>query len=544
MDLGECETKLKNHYNISYNDSLYILQIIVEEEGMKIPKIEYEVYYPLYNSKNLTKLNLSICKDTKIEISISVKINGSIDKYNPKSDYYNDICSKATSDSGTDITLKDRKNEFVNNNMSLCEENCDLIGYNSDKGKVKCSCDVKLSIPANYDIKFDKKDFFKSFIDIKNILNINIMKCYKTVLQINSLFINYGFFIVGSIVIFYFIDLFIFIAVSFSNVKKEIFYITSAVKIKSNPIKKKKDKNKKKINKKYLPKNNTKNNATKALQLNKNTKKKSRKNNYQGQITRNISEVSYKKMNPDKLYINNNKYGYKILEQKDFELNSLIYEEALKLDHRNFCQYYISLVKYNHPFLFSFGSYNDYNSKTIKIFLFFFSFCSDLAINALFFTDDTMHKIYEDKGAFNLLYQIPQIIYSTIISKIIDSFIKKFALSQDNISGLKQEGSKINIDRKNIKLLCWLKLKFLFFYIIALFLLVFLWYYITCFCGIYVNTQIHLIKDSIISLITSLVFPFAIYIIPAIFRILSLRVEKPTRKILYNFSGFIENWIC
>ena len=53
---------------------------------MKIPKIEYEVYYPLHNSNNLTKLNLSSCKDTKIEISISVKINGSIDKYDPESD--------------------------------------------------------------------------------------------------------------------------------------------------------------------------------------------------------------------------------------------------------------------------------------------------------------------------------------------------------------------------------------------------------------------------------------------------------------------------
>ena len=37
---------------------------------------------------------------------------------------------------------------------------------------------------------------------------------------------------------------------------------------------------------------------------------------------------------------NNNKYGYKILEQKDFELNSLIYEEALILDHRNYFQYF------------------------------------------------------------------------------------------------------------------------------------------------------------------------------------------------------------
>ena len=51
---------------------------------MKIPKLEYEVYYPLYNSNNLTKLDLNLCKDSKIEISIAVSINDSLDKYNPK----------------------------------------------------------------------------------------------------------------------------------------------------------------------------------------------------------------------------------------------------------------------------------------------------------------------------------------------------------------------------------------------------------------------------------------------------------------------------
>ena len=57
IDLCECENILKYEYNISKNDSLYILQIIYEEEGMKIPKVEYEVYYPFYNN-NLKKLNL------------------------------------------------------------------------------------------------------------------------------------------------------------------------------------------------------------------------------------------------------------------------------------------------------------------------------------------------------------------------------------------------------------------------------------------------------------------------------------------------------
>ena len=50
INLGKCENILKDIYNISKNDSLYMLQIISEEEKMKIPKIEYEVYYPSNNN--------------------------------------------------------------------------------------------------------------------------------------------------------------------------------------------------------------------------------------------------------------------------------------------------------------------------------------------------------------------------------------------------------------------------------------------------------------------------------------------------------------
>ena len=39
---------------------------------MKIPKMEYEIYYPLYKDNELIKLNLSYCQETKIDISISV----------------------------------------------------------------------------------------------------------------------------------------------------------------------------------------------------------------------------------------------------------------------------------------------------------------------------------------------------------------------------------------------------------------------------------------------------------------------------------------
>ena len=55
-----------------------------------------------------------------------------------------------------------------------------------------------------------------------------------------------------------------------------------------------------------------------------------------------------------------------ILQNRDFELNLLNYIEAIKLDHRSYCEYYISLIKYNHPIIFSFIPFDDYNSYIIK----------------------------------------------------------------------------------------------------------------------------------------------------------------------------------
>ena len=91
IDLGDCENKIKDEYNISRDKSLYILKIDVKQESIKIPKIAYEIYYPLFGD-NLIKLNLTACKDSKIEFSIPVALTDDIDKINPASDYYNLHC--------------------------------------------------------------------------------------------------------------------------------------------------------------------------------------------------------------------------------------------------------------------------------------------------------------------------------------------------------------------------------------------------------------------------------------------------------------------
>ena len=86
-----------------------------------------------------------------------------------------------------------------------------------------------------------------------------------------------------------------------------------------------------------------------------------------------------------------------------------------------------------------------------------------------------------------------------------------------------------------------MKFKFYLFFIISfIFLLSFL-YYISCFCCIYQNTQIHLIKDSLIGFAFSLVYPILISLFPGIFRIWSLYDKKGDKKYIYKISQIIEN---
>jgi hypothetical protein len=121
----------------------------------------------------------------------------------------------------------------------------------------------------------------------------------------------------------------------------------------------------------------------------------------------------------------------------DYELNTLTYEIALIKDKRTYFQYYWSLLKKKQLILFTILPANDYNLISLKIALFLSSFSLYFTINAFFFSDETMHKIHIGNGAFNLLYQIPQIFLSSIISSIVNMVLKLLSLSEKNILNLK-----------------------------------------------------------------------------------------------------------
>ena len=158
-----------------------------------------------------------------------------------------------------------------------------------------------------------------------------------------------------------------------------------------------------------------------------------------------------------------------------------------------------------------------------------------------FFSDDTMHKLYTDKGYFDILYQIPQILYSSIVSSLANILLKYLSLSNDNILELKSGKYKnlTEAKQKAKQIHNSIKIKLIIFFIISLILMIFFFYFISCFCAVYKNTQIILIKDSCISYGTSLIYPFVLSFIPGIFRIPAIRMKN---KYLYRISNII-NWL-
>ena len=192
IDLDDCEKELKRIYNISDEEKLLIFKIEKYIPGYKIPIPSFE----LFTQNGEINLDLNYCKNIKTNIYTKVNIDeNEIFKYDPNDEYYHDRCNQYTTENGTDITLFDRKNDYNENNMSLCEINCEYQGYDIKNKIVKCECNIK-NTKSFFE---DKNLLLNEFKNVKEILNIYVIKCYKSVFSLAGLNYNLGSYIIISL---------------------------------------------------------------------------------------------------------------------------------------------------------------------------------------------------------------------------------------------------------------------------------------------------------------------------------------------------------
>ena len=583
LDLGECENKLREEYQMTDEDEIIIIKRDIRNEHTMY--VEYE----LYNSRNLESLNLDICNSNDINIYVPVNLEEETESlynslyqygynlFNPNDSFYNDICTPYTNVNGTDILLEDRKEDIYikNGNITLCQTGCEFASYNLENKKAKCQCSIQQYNAINHTSiniseKFDEKIIFDSFLETLKKSNFRVLKCYKLVITLHDILKNIGRLFMTIILL---IIIILIIICHFYDKKKINIFIQDVLRIKNN-IKNEKDKGNKLSNlrksKTLIQKEKKKKKSIKnpPLKSKINKRKTIRSIKYSKTLKKiakifkidndNNKEIIYSSKrnihgqksiinNPNKLIKKNSisifKYkdiiSYEYKKYNDRELNSVTYENALKYDKRTYSQYYISLLLQKHLILFTFFSKNDYNLITLKIILFLLSFCLYFSINGFFFNDDTIHIIYKNNGAYNLLDKIPQILYSSVVSTIITIILKELSLSEKDILDIKQE-KKYNVAfDKSKSIHSCLIIKITLFYILSLFFMVFFWYFISCFCAVFSNNQIILIKDTIISFGLSMVYPFGLNLLPGIFRIPALKSKNKDKQCLYKLSGII-----
>ena len=228
-----------------------------------------------------------------------------------------------------------------------------------------------------------------------------------------------------------------------------------------------------------------------------------------------------------------------IYELNDDEKNELVYEKAVKNDLRNFCQYYCFMVQISNILLNTFCRRNDYNLFSVKFALLLMTFPINLTFNAFFFTSKQIQSVYLNKidnisiDWKNLLHSFA----SSIISSVILIMLKCLCLTHSKIRALRKIKSVEEAKKKSIWLIKCIKLKIFIYYALSLVFLLIFGYYVMCFCTIFENTQLSLMTSMFTSWALSLLYPFGICFVTAIFRRCSLRFKK---KCCYKINHFLQ----
>ena len=580
IDFGDCEKLIKSRYGLDDKEELILYEVEHGVEGFNIPILEYV----LFTEDGKTELNLSICDTMKVQYYIPVSIDeNDLDMHDPSSDFYNNECNKHSTEDGVDMTLYDRQKQYNDNNMALCEKGCINKGLDPETEKIKCDCYIKSDM--NYYSNNTKKEDLLDKIDSqKSSSNLKVTKCINNVFSSpEQLFSNSGFVSLLIVMIIFIIIFIIFCIKGKEMIEKKIDetiynkFEKEQKKEKNNNNYYKKNNNTIHKNNKILNKNNKNNNIkgiakgnkinTKLEKIKKTeklikkpkaieSKKKVKKinishSNIKSKSKKNSKGRLIESNNNNLNLVNNNRVSPIIIgegnsneevedppdKENDYELNTLPYHLAIIYDKRTGCDYYSSQLKNKQLFLFTFCSFNDYNSGIIKKFIFFLSFALHYTISALFFTDDNLHQILLDEGKYNVSYQLPFIIISAVSATfVLRIMLETLILTDRNILQVKRQSTKNKAVSMKITVLKRINVKFAIFFIINFILLCLFWFYLTCLNDTYENTQIYLIENTFFSFGISFAYPFIWNIIPTIFRTMALDTKNADRSCLYTLS--------
>ena len=411
-------------------------------------------------------------------------ISNGYDAFSSDSPFYNDVCTPFTNENGNDVLLDERRTDYFNENINLCEKGCTFKEYDVNTHYYSCSCPVKDTINQNTDhYEVVKKELPEDFYKKHKNSNIEVFKCASQVFSAEGQKKNFGSYCLMAcfasfigVVVFYILK---------GSAKMTAMFNNFNVQNPSNPPPK------------GLPPQTTK------------------------------DQISAKKT--------------EIQGKEDFTMNEedLIfasYDIAKSKDKRGYIKIYWSLLKLKQLLIFTFYTSTDHNLRIVKIVLFILFFAFYFAFTALFFNDSIMRSIYIYKGNTDAAVHVPNIILSSICCIIMNFIVRFISLNEryySKINSLSNPEEKKKVIKHAQKMI---KIKLIILFAISGALIGLCWYYVSAFCAVFKNSQGHYFINVLVAFIVCNLWPCVTSLIPPIFRLYGINKENPC---MYKVSQII-----
>ena len=207
------------------------------------------------------------------------------------------------------------------------------------------------------------------------------------------------------------------------------------------------------------------------------------------------------------------------------------YDEAIRRDHRKFCDCYYHKLKDNQIIINTFFSYEPIRPKSIKIIFLILQVILYFFINGLFYDEDYISNIYHlEKDTFYTMAErfFDNLIYAALAGIVINFMIEFFFIEEKKIKNImKMEKDNIlMLKNEMLKIIKNIKTRYLIFIIISLLISLITIVHSLCFNIVYNHTMLEWIVFSFIIILSIQVGSFLVFLVQTALRLISLKVKS------------------
>ena len=224
------------------------------------------------------------------------------------------------------------------------------------------------------------------------------------------------------------------------------------------------------------------------------------------------------------------------------DLDDLEYDDAIKEDKRNFCEFLCQRLYEKQIILNTFFFNDNIRPMSIKIILQLLTIDLYFVINGLFFSEEYLSELFnstEEETFFSYIPRsIDRFLKMTIVGFIIEVIIDCIFIEEKKVKRifLREKDDPIQLKYEIAMIIKSIKVRYIILIFISFFISIISWFYVNCFNNTFPGVKMEWIKSSITIILIEQILSILSIFLEAIIRSLSFTCQSES---LYKAMQYI-----